>query len=595
MALLGLVGYGLVHGTEQARDRDELAARRDARDLATALRAFLRHERLLDLVPPAARFRVRDGSVGVDQEVGWLVAAPAPAADAVLDERLRQAQLAEFVQHDATAAAAQFEPALTEPDTTPGTHLPLLVAAAWQAHRAGDARADELQTRLLAAVQTRAPAAVADVVFARAIASAALLAAARQQRVPAELVPALVALPGELAAPMFARLAERGVLPPDLTARHAAIATRRELLLQAQRALHELPRTPLARALGERLLLWFPAAAPPGDGEGAVVDGAWCTTLPGLGTTRASPAPDLPPLPERGRSVFGASPIDGDDVVPGFWSVLPPVLPESSWLQQPSALAFAGAVLIAVFAASALAMLRAFRREAIATRTRADFLTGVTHELKTPVASIRLVAEVLQDDDVPPARQRQYFALLAGESTRLAGLIDNVLDLGQMERGERAYDLRPCDLGEVVRDAVAAFTPLAEQAGMRVDLHAATASIPAIADAGALQQALFAVCENARKYAAAGKVLAIAITSTATTCTIALRDFGPGVPAAENDGIFERFRRGSRQRVGNVPGVGLGLYLARRVALRHGGSLVCTPPQSGPGACFVFSLPLAST
>jgi signal transduction histidine kinase len=183
----------------------------------------------------------------------------------------------------------------------------------------------------------------------------------------------------------------------------------------------------------------------------------------------------------------------------------------------------------------------------------------------------------------------------AGESTRLAGLIDNVLDLGQMERGERAYDLRPCDLGDVVRDAVAAFTPLAERAGMRVELQAAAARAPAIADAAALQQALFAVCENARKYAAAGGRLDVAVACAATTCTITLRDFGPGVPAAESEAIFARFQRGSRQRAGNVPGVGLGLYLARRVAERHGGTLVCTPPPAGAGACFVFSLPLAST
>src|SRR5690606_6592660 len=124
------------------------------------------------------------------------------------------------------------------------------------------------------------------------------------------------------------------------------------------------------------------------------VDAAWLHALPGLGTSRASPA-DLPPLPDRGRVLAGApaeGDADADVVVPGFLAVAPLPPPPPPWLTRPSVLLGTAAVLVAVFAASAFAVLRALRREAAATRARTDFLTGVTHELKTPVASIRLVA-----------------------------------------------------------------------------------------------------------------------------------------------------------------------------------------------------------
>lgn len=252
----------------------------------------------------------------------------------------------------------------------------------------------------------------------------------------------------------------------------------------------------------------------------------------------------------------------------------------------------AASALVLVFAGSALLMWRAFRREAEALRARSEFLTGVTHELKTPVASMRLVAEVLRDDDVPPARQREYVTLLAGEAPRLAGLVDNVLDLGQMERGERAYDRQPGDLVVVVRDVVAAFTPLAQRAGLVVSLTEGADHAPALVDGNALTQALLNVLENARKYASRGGRLELTTTRAAAMFRVTVRDFGPGVPSAERETIFVRFQRGTAHRHGSIPGVGLGLHLARTIVMQHGGSLHCEAPPEGPGACFVFTLPL---
>jgi signal transduction histidine kinase len=274
--------------------------------------------------------------------------------------------------------------------------------------------------------------------------------------------------------------------------------------------------------------------------------------------------------------------------------VAPLPLPEPGLLARPAAVLTAGLLLIALCAGSAFFAVRALRREADALRAQAEFLTVVTHELKTPVAAIRLIAEVLHGDEVSADKQRDYFALLAGESARLTMLIENVLDLGQQQRGERAFDARPGDLAAVVREAVALFAPLAERAGMQVELAEGAGVATAIVDGNALLQALLNVFDNARKYAAAGGRIAVATAATASEFEVRVRDFGPGVPADEREVVFERFRRGRAHRHGSIPGIGLGLHLAQTIARRHGGELRCAAAD-GPGAEFVFTLPLASS
>jgi signal transduction histidine kinase len=171
-------------------------------------------------------------------------------------------------------------------------------------------------------------------------------------------------------------------------------------------------------------------------------------------------------------------------------------------------------------------------------------------------------------------------------------LIENVLDLGSMERGERAYDLRPCDLLQVVREAAFLFRPLAERDRLAVLLETGDGSADGEADRGALLQALLNVLDNARKYAAAGGRIEMAAVPENGALRITVRDHGPGIPAGEREAIFGRFRRGSAHTNGAIPGVGLGLNLARSIAERHGGRLVCEAPASGTGAQFTFTLPL---
>lgn len=586
-----MVGWNLVQTSRQDRDRAELDARTAARDLAQALQVALRTPAVLGLVPEERQFVVQDDLVQIDAEVGWLQGRTA-VADAVVAERLRLAQVAEFVHGDAAAAAAHFDELLGPMGPTGSAALPVVAAAAWQAWRAGAReRAASFAEQLDHTLSEQCQAATADPMLADVAASAALLAAAANRPLPEWVARLLPALPRELAVPTFDRLAERGADPAALRGTFERTAARRELLANVHDHLATTPQ-PTAVACGDELLLWFPSDAKPARGRGALASRHLLESLRGLGTGRPSATPELPPVPERGEIVFERPDGEAEPVVPRFAWVTAERLPEPPWFARPAAVTAAALALVLVFAASVFFTMRGQRREALAMRARAEFLTGVTHELKTPVASIRLVADVLTDDDVPPHKQREYFELLAGESARLSMLIENVLDLGQMERGERAYDLRPGDVAEVARDAVALFAPLARRDGLELALHEGTAAGPAIIDRGALMQAVLSVLENARKYAARGQRLEVATTVRGGSFQIAVRDFGPGVPAAEVEAIFLRFQRGTAHRHGSVPGVGLGLYLARTIVEHHGGTLRCVIPVEGPGAQFVFDLPL---
>jgi len=513
----------------------------------------------------------------VPDAVGWVQLQPRRSRDPVVRERLQLAQRAEFGDGDRAAARAHFDALLGDQKFAGDATIAL--AAAWQAWRCGDGeRTTALTTAVTAALDALRPADLAAPANGDLVSGAALLAAARQAPLPTGCATLLPALPDALRAPTFARLDERGLDTRPLREAADTIERQRAAAAAAQDCLPQLLATSqLAAPHAGRLLLWFADDAD--SGRGAWIDAASLQRLVGTAV------PDIPGL------CFTAPTTDHEVVLPGLAWVTPAPVPPSPWFARPTALIAATLVLLATFAGSLWLSARAVRQQALAMRARSEFLTGVTHELKTPIASIRLVAEVLTDDDVPEPKQRQYFALLAGEAARLSMLIDNVLDLGQLERGERNYDLRAGDLADVVRRTVALFAPLAERAGMPVALREGTTAAPGVVDAGALSQSLLAVFENARKYAGRAGHLEVHTACDDGAFTIAVRDHGPGVAADEREAIFERFTRGKAQQHGSVPGVGLGLYLARTIVRRHGGALTCAAPADGPGCEFRFRLP----
>ncbi|MFQ5507446.1 MAG: sensor histidine kinase, partial [Planctomycetota bacterium] len=281
-----------------------------------------------------------------------------------------------------------------------------------------------------------------------------------------------------------------------------------------------------------------------------------------------------------------------ESVVPGFLAHRPRPSP-SGGLGGPLGLGILIAALALFSGAGLWQLQRSLRKEAEAARVRSEFLTMVTHELKTPLAGIRLLAEMLEDGHLEPGQLAGYHTRLSSESRRLGMLIENVLDLGRMERGERGFDFRPLELDGLLREARGLYGPIAERSRLEMSVSQGAARVIQ-GDRDALLQSLRNVMDNARKYAACGGRLDLRSAANGERCRILVRDYGPGIRAEERSAVFERFRRGSRHQDGSIPGVGLGLHLARSILRSHGGDLVAqSPADGGPGACFCFTLPAA--
>ena len=177
----------------------------------------------------------------------------------------------------------------------------------------------------------------------------------------------------------------------------------------------------------------------------------------------------------------------------------------------------------------------------------------------------------------------------------MALLVENVLDLRRLERGASLHEQDVVDPAEVVEAAVEVFRPLADRDEMTVDLTLAEDLPPVRIDRLAARQALANLLDNARKYARDGERIEVIAVLEGGRVRVRVRDHGrAGIPAEERELVFERFRRGSAQRPGQIPGVGLGLHLARQLARRDGGDLRLRDVGMGPGTCFELSWPLAN-
>ena len=574
--MIGLVVFNLFNAVEMNANRAILDARRQADFTAAALRAVLRDVRFLEQLPSRSRFTMRDGELVVPPAIAWLSPPAFPRLEdleVIVRDKLEQLERETIADPDQVKVLK----ALLQ-NASPESHRQWLWAhAAWHAHRHADAsRRDELLGKLDAAQGGAAPAA------------SLLLHATAHRHLPAWARARIPSLPAELAKPLLRRLAELGLDVADHLRRWHAVAEHRTTLTEVSAHVPSLAEQRDAVVHGvheDRLLLFH-------DGAGALISRQQLTDA--LARLAGEEWSALPAMFADGLSAV----IDDDTVtvVPDYLGVRARVQVEAG-IGQAWILGMLGLALASISGAGLWVFYRSARRETEAARTRSDFLTMVTHELKTPLAGIRLLAEMLQGGHVSGQDQHDdYYKRLNNESVRLTMLIENVLDLGRMERGERVYDFAAVDIYELVSEAVELFDPIARAAGLRITLLVGDTGVWIRGDRHALLQSLLNVMDNARKYAAGGDSLDIEVSRREYTCEVLVRDRGPGIPESERHSVFDRFQRGVRHTNGSIPGVGLGLYLARTILRNHGGDLEAIAPRdSGPGVCIRFVLPITMT
>jgi len=225
------------------------------------------------------------------------------------------------------------------------------------------------------------------------------------------------------------------------------------------------------------------------------------------------------------------------------------------------------------------------------SQLRADFVSLVSHELRSPMAAVIGAARTLQDRwrMLSAAQRESFLALIGDETNRLAELVGDVLDTSRIEAGTFSYRFEEVDLGRILDEAVEAAV-LAQQevpvvASVRVGL-------PAIrGDRTRLRQVLGNLIENAVKYSPEGGEVRVSAAAGNGAVRIAVRDAGPGIPRDQQALIFEKFGRAEVEG-GSKPGTGLGLFIARSIAEAHGGTLDVTS-GSEPGSTFTLTLPVA--
>jgi signal transduction histidine kinase len=223
-------------------------------------------------------------------------------------------------------------------------------------------------------------------------------------------------------------------------------------------------------------------------------------------------------------------------------------------------------------------------RQVRLARQKTDFVSNVSHELKTPLTSIRIFSELLAKNP-DPDRQKRYSEIIVNESSRLTRLINNVLDFARMDRGETKYEKEVFDLNALVRETLTNFRPNFASDG--VD----SSPLPVHGNRDGVAQVLLNLLSNAEKYGD-GRIDVTTRRSENGLATVQVSDRGPGVPRGSEEKIFEQFYRAHDSLNSGIQGAGLGLTLARQIARANGGDVIYEPHPDG-GSQFSIKLNIA--
>ncbi len=249
------------------------------------------------------------------------------------------------------------------------------------------------------------------------------------------------------------------------------------------------------------------------------------------------------------------------------------------------------AAALAAIAVGGWAVFADARRQLALAQKKTDFVSNVSHELKTPLTSIRMFAEMMQAGNVTEEKRPRYLRIIVAESERLTRLINNVLDFARLERKQKRYDFHPVDLHDVLARTWEGHELHLREQGFTTRWQAAPAPYPVRGDEDALAQIIVNLLSNAEKYSPERKEIELHSYLTEDSVNVSVLDRGSGVPAGEETKIFEAFYRAHDSLASGIQGSGLGLTLAQRIAREHGGEITFQAREGG-GSNVTLRLPL---
>lgn len=224
-------------------------------------------------------------------------------------------------------------------------------------------------------------------------------------------------------------------------------------------------------------------------------------------------------------------------------------------------------------------------------RARRDFVTNIGHELRTPLASIKLLVETLETARDDPEASQDFLRRIDTEVDGLTQLVRELLELSRIESGQVELRLDPVDIGKLLERTASRLRAQAERSGLRLTVEAPEDLPPAYADAERIEQVLVNLLHNAIKFTDPGGSVALAAEVEGANIRISVRDTGVGIAPDDLARIFERFYKVDKGR-NREGGTGLGLAIARHVVQAHNGR-IWAESKSGTGSTFYFTLPIA--
>lgn len=255
---------------------------------------------------------------------------------------------------------------------------------------------------------------------------------------------------------------------------------------------------------------------------------------------------------------------------------------------------FLGIILLAAIIAGVVLNTVFLVREIRRGEQHDAFINAVTHELKTPIASIRLYTETMKSRHVDEEKRQEFYSIILANADRLSGTIEQILRTGRIGASGRPPNLTSLQLNELVEDTVARSRVLHHVSADDVQFQPSSKTLQIMGDLEEVRAAVSNLIDNALKYSGQGARVVVAVDEeNGRHATIRVRDNGPGIPGSELKRIFKRFYRMHGPLATRVKGMGLGLFIVRSVARRHGGRAWAESAGPGRGSTFVLQLPLA--
>ncbi|MEE8605054.1 MAG: HAMP domain-containing sensor histidine kinase, partial [Candidatus Aminicenantaceae bacterium] len=271
-----------------------------------------------------------------------------------------------------------------------------------------------------------------------------------------------------------------------------------------------------------------------------------------------------------------------------------PNLAESQFITRRNIYILSVVVVIAAIVFGGVLAIRSTAKELELAKLKSDFVSTVSHEFRTPLTSIRYLAELLQRDRVKSKdRRKAYYKTIARESERLNRFVENVLDFSKIEAGMKEYEFEETDMTELAKDTLSRFQQQVNLKDFILESEVSEKVPKIFADKEAISRALFNLLDNALKYSGKDPKVCLRVRSDGDYILMSVQDEGIGIVSEEQKKVFEKFYRSDKIHESNIKGSGIGLNIVHHIVKAHGGEVILKS-EEGKGTNVTIKLPANS-